>query len=158
MSPLHVIEAVVLIFGTIWCLSAVLQIYEARYIFSSRPARRDTTRGGCGGALLGMIPLFGIIGVFIAAILSTAGHLAQETGSRSHVYMDSFGPEVKGNFTMEMDKQGVSQPTSVVWPSGMTSWTDCFFVEAPRSGDGFLREWVSVNRERNALYRIAAGV
>jgi hypothetical protein len=72
------------------------------------------------------------------------------------IYMDSIGPLVGVNGTFATDQFGSEYYTSVDYWGNTTSWTDCFTLASPTSGDGFWSEWVEQNR--GSIYRIAAGI
>jgi hypothetical protein len=111
-NALHVTEVVIFVFGTIWLLSILLNIYEARHLFV-HPALSNllrlqsaiplSGRGHTGGACTSIVTLFGFIGAFIVAIMSFAAHISQATGTpgRSITYIDSVGPGTWANFTRD---------------------------------------------------------
>lgn len=157
MNALNIVEAIIYVFGTIWLFSSAWQIYEIRYIIKPRsPYRQKTKRGECANMLLGLVTLFGVMGAFVAALMSIGGHMSQALGSHHSVFLDSFGPEVVTNQTFGRDSYGYNSTRSSEYWGNATSWSDCFAVEAPRSGDGWWGEWVEQNR--GALFRIPAGV
>jgi hypothetical protein len=137
MNPLHIVEAVIFVFGTIWLLSSAFQVYEIRYIFwprkdeellpfpTAKPKRRN-----CGIMLTGCVPFFGIMGAFVASCMSIGAHMSQSLGSHHTTYIDSFGPVASANITENLDYV----VTSVTWNT--TSWSDCFVLSAPTSPNG----------------------
>jgi hypothetical protein len=157
MNALYVVEAVIYVFGTIWLFSSAWQIYEIRYIlFPRSPYKQKSKRGRCANTLLGMVTLFGVLGAFVAALMSIGGHMSQALGNHYSVFLDSFGPEVATNQTFGKDRYGMNDTISTEYWGNATSWSDCFAVEAPRSGDGWWGEWIAQNKGR--LFRIPAGV
>ncbi|PMD34194.1 hypothetical protein L207DRAFT_534548 [Hyaloscypha variabilis F] len=156
-NPINIVEAVIFVFGTIWLLGTVWQVYEIRYIIWPRSRdRQGPKRNDCANALMGMVTLFGVIGAFVAAWMSIGAHMSQALGYHRSTFLDSFGPEVNTNQTFEVDPDGFNHTfTSQYWGNS-TSWSDCFVVENPRSGNGWWSEWVEQNRRR--LWRIPAGV
>ncbi|KAE9379426.1 hypothetical protein N431DRAFT_478451 [Stipitochalara longipes BDJ] len=156
-NPLHIIEAVIYVFGTIWLLGTVWQVYEIRYIIWPRSRdRQKPQRNDCANGLLGMVTLFGVIGAFVAAWMSIGAHMSQALGHHHSAFLDSFGPEVNTNQTYKVDPDGFNHTFSSQYWGNSTSWSDCFVVENPRSGNGWWTEWVEQNRGR--LWRIPAGV
>jgi hypothetical protein len=157
MNPLSIVEDVIYVFGTIWLFSSAWQIYEVRYlIFPRSPYKQKTKRGSCSNTLLGMVTLFGVIGAFVAALMSIGGHMSQALGSHHSIFLDSFGPEVVTNQTFGRDEFNMNITVGTEYWGNATSWSDCFAVGAPRSGNGWWGEWVAQNRGR--LFRIPAGV
>jgi len=157
-NALKVVEWVITIFGTIWLLSVLFQLWEARHLFSAQ--RRETkrvegpqkSRRRCAPNLFFMLILFGVFGAFVAMFMSIGGHMSQALGTHHATFIDSFGPVVPSNTTL--DNEGYV--SSVDYWGNSTSWSDCFTVTAPRSGSGFWNQWVTQNK--HSLYRIAAGV
>lgn len=156
-NPINIVEAVIFVFGTIWLLSTAWQIYEIRYIFWPRsPYRQQSKRGECANTLLGMVTLFGIMGAFVATFMTIGAHMSQALGHHHSVFIDSFGPVVTTNQTFGLDRNGYNETVASQYWGNATSWSDCFTLQAPRSGDGWWSEWVAQNRGR--LWRIPAGV
>jgi hypothetical protein len=157
MNPLNIVETVIFVFGTIWLLSSAWQIYEIRYVIWPRSRNRQKPkRGECANALMGMMTLFGIMGAFVACLMSIGGHMSQALGTHHSVFIDSFGPMVSTNQTYGEDSYGYNNTLSTQYWGNSTSWSDCFVVENPKSGNGWWSEWVEQNRGR--LWRIPAGV
>lgn len=74
MNPLNMVEAISIVFGLIWLLTAIFQIYEMRYLVRPRKERRSRYVNGrarepCGVAVMGMTVFFGIIGAFFGTFL-----------------------------------------------------------------------------------------
>jgi hypothetical protein len=160
-NALHTIEAVIFVGGTAWLFTVLFQLYEARHLFTNssmprmlRPlgAPPQQGRGSAGTGCMGLVVLLGIIGAFLATIISMAGHMSQALGSHSTTYIDSIGAGTRTNFTWNSHHVATS---SVYWGNA-TNWNDCFTVQAPRSGNGFWNQWVEQNS--NSLYRLAAGL
>jgi hypothetical protein len=157
MNPLNIVEAIIFVFGTIWLVGTVWQIYEIRYIIWPRSTyRQNSKRGECANTLLGMVTLFGIMGAFVACFMSIGGHMSQALGTHHSSFMDNFGPRVNTNQTFKVDSDGYNHTASTQYWGNATSWSDCFELENPRSGDGWWSEWVAQNSGR--LWRIPAGV
>ena len=74
MNPLNVVEAIAIVFGLIWLLTAIFQIYEARYLMKPNQQRRERfingqPRQSCGVVMMGMTALFGVMGAFVGTFL-----------------------------------------------------------------------------------------
>lgn len=75
MNSIHIVEAIVTVFGLIWLLTAIFQIYEGRYlVWPRKERRRGRYLNGagdqpCGVTLMGMTALLGIIGAFVATFM-----------------------------------------------------------------------------------------
>jgi len=82
--------------------------------------------------------------------------MSQALGTHHSVFIDSFGPMVSTNQTYGEDSYGYNNTLSTQYWGNSTSWSDCFVVENPKSGNGWWSEWVEQNRGR--LWRIPAGV
>ena len=82
--------------------------------------------------------------------------MSQALSPHHAVYMDSIGPAVNVNGTFGTDSSGNQYYTSVAYWGNSTSWSDCFTLTSPTSGNGFWSEWVQQNRA--SVYRVAAGV
>jgi hypothetical protein len=78
MNPLATVEAIILVGGLAWLLTAMFQVYEARYLIWERgeESKRRCTRNrkeslySCGVGLMGCTALLGIIGAVIATLMS----------------------------------------------------------------------------------------
>jgi hypothetical protein len=129
-NPLHTIECIFIVFGSIWLVTALYQIYNLRYIIlPMKRSKTDTKRGRCHWMLQDFVPFFGTLGAVGAALLSIGGHMGQELRPHRGTYLDSFGP-VGGN----------------------ASWSDCFVVEAPRGMEW--KTWMDYNK--GVLWRFGA--
>jgi len=163
-NVLFIIEAVISVFGTIWLLTVLLTIYEARHISVThlsdllRPIDRNQLearpgkRKHLGWGLTVLISIFGTLGAVIVGILSIAGHVSQETQAHHTTYMDSLGPMVS---VYNLSHIGAGGP-NLGYGGNATSWTDCFVLTSPTSSNGNWNEWVEQNLQ--SLYRFAIGV
>jgi hypothetical protein len=82
--------------------------------------------------------------------------MSQELTKHHAVFMDSIGPAVKVNGTVNSDGFGGEYYTTVDYWGNASSWSDCFTLASPTSGDGFLSDWMVQNRA--SIFRIAAGL
>jgi hypothetical protein len=160
-NALHIVETVLIIFGTLWLLTVLLNVYEACHLFMPpatwsnmlRPqgpipkahefvGDPQRARGRRGAACTSLVTILGIMGAFVAAIMSLAAHVSQATGVPGHstTYIDSFGPGTWANFTL--DQNSVVNGTS--FAGNVTDWNDCFTVSAPVLGTGWA-EWRDAN-------------
>jgi hypothetical protein len=75
MNRLVAVEVIAIVFGSIWLLTAIFQIYEARYLVTPRKGKgRDRYINGkerqpCGVAITGMTALFGVMGAFVGTFM-----------------------------------------------------------------------------------------
>jgi hypothetical protein len=152
-NALLTVETVILAFGTLWLLSVLLHLWEARHLFVHpvlsnllRPQppvpQTGRSRGRTGAACTGIVTLLGIVGAVVAAVMSFAAHVSQATGTPGHAvtYIDSLGPGTWANFTE--DSTGYVVGTDY-WGNA-TDWNDCFTVVSPTVGTGWA-EWAGQN-------------
>jgi len=165
-NVLFMMETVIAIFGAIWLITVVVTLYKLHNIFTGSwsdlfkpvgkkgPGKKtETGRNRLGWKAVILFPIFGMLGAFVVTILTISAHMAQELKSRRLTYLDSWGPSVGSSFVM-----GGSGNVSVVYGEsvGNESWTDCFVVQTPSSGNGFWDLWFQQNVQ--SIYRTAAAL
>lgn len=161
-NVLFVMEMVIAVFGAIWLITVLVTLYKCHNLFTGswsdllKPAgnkgpgaKTKTGRKKMGWTAVYVFSIFGILGAGLVTVLTVAAHMAQELGSKSLVYSDGFGPSVGSDF-----KGGSNGNMSAGY--GGESWTDCFVVETPTSGNGFWDLWFEQNVE--SAYRVAAAL
>lgn len=169
-NVLFIMETVIAVFGTIWLITVLVTLYKSHNLFTGswsdlfKPVGKEgpRTKTGSGRQRMGwkavlLFSLFGILGAFVVTILTISAHMAQELRSRRLTYLDSFGPSVGSEFTMSgSGVNGGNVSTAVGGTVGNESWTDCFVVQTPSSGNGFWDLWFRQNIEN--AYRTAAAL
>lgn len=159
-SALRKIEGVVGAIGTFWVVvTLILTIYEAFRAFRSISSfsnlltpipqadewveNKNTgkLRRRVGWKVTSFVAFVGVSGAFVVLVLSIAGHAAGETRTYTATYIDSFGPSVMTNVTYSARSAGGYVNSTEYWGNS-TSWSDCYTVTTPSSGDGFLGDWL----------------
>ena len=100
-----------------------------------------------------LFSILGILGAFVVTILTVSAHMAQELRGRRLTYLDSWGQSVGSDFV-----GGGNGNVSAGYggSAGNESWTDCFVVQTPSSGNGFWDLWFQQNMQ--SVYRTAAAL
>jgi hypothetical protein len=161
-NVLFVMEMVIAVCGSVWLITVLITLYKSHNLFTGswsdlfKPAGKEgpRTKTGSGRQRMGwravvVFSILGILGAILVTILTVAAHMAEELGSRKLVYSDGFGPTVGSDFV-------VGSKGNVSAGYRGESWTDCFVVKTPSSGNGFWDLWFRQNVQ--SAYRTAAAL
>jgi len=165
-NVLFIMETVIAVFGAIWLITVLVTLYKSHNLFTGswsdllKPAGKEgpRTKTGSGRQRMGwravvVFSIFGILGAFVVTILTVSAHMAQELRSRRLTYLDGFGPSVGSDFVVGGNG---NMSTGFGGSKGNESWTDCFVVQTPSSGNGFWDLWFRQNVQ--SVYRTAAAL
>jgi hypothetical protein len=158
LNALFIVEMVIAVFGAFWLVTVLVTIYEARWLFTNslldllRPVERNRIGKKLGWRATVLISVFGILGAFGVTIMTIAAHMSQELRTHHTTYIDSFGPTVQVNWTM--NSKGIKVAPD--YGGNATSWSDCFTLTTPSSSSGFWDQWME--QDAQSIYRLVAAL
>lgn len=164
-NVLSTVELVIGVGGSIWMITVLLTVWEARNIRISswqdlmRPIERaagqihasSSNRIHIGWNLVIGIAFLGFFGTFAVSIVSIVASVVQATRPHYTTYLDGVGPLVPVANLSNLGDGGVK----LGYGGNSTSWSDCFVLQAPTFSQAEF--WsLYIKRNEESLFRIAA--